>query len=148
MRLHAVAGRFAPLATALVLAGVLAGCTSTGMVSQRTQGYEISDSAIQQIRPGQSQELVRLVLGSPQTTNNFGGQEAWYYVETRVTQTAFGLTTVRERKVLAVYFDGNSRVSQTALYGLEDGRVVDFDTRRTPSFGQDRSFIESIIASI
>ncbi len=133
---------------AAVLAVALAGCTSsTSLVSKRTQGYEIPDSALQQIRPGQSQQLVQMVLGSPQSTNTFGDQSAWYYVETKVNQTAFGLTMIQERTVLAVYFDRNKKVTERAIYGVEDGRAINIETRRTPSFGQDKTFIESILES-
>jgi len=133
---------------AAVLAVALAGCTSsTSLVTKRTQGYEIPESALQQIRPGQSEQLVQIVLGSPQSTNTFGDQTAWYYVETKVNQTAFGLTMVQERTVLAVYFDRNKRVTERAVYSLEDGRAINVETRRTPSFGQDKTFIESILES-
>lgn len=133
---------------AAVLAVALAGCTSsTSLVSKRTQGYEIPDAALQQIRPGQSQQLVQVVLGSPQSTNTFGDQSAWYYVETQVNQTAFGLNMVQKRTVLAVYFDRNKKVTERAVYSLEDGRAINVETRRTPSFGQDKTFIESILES-
>jgi outer membrane protein assembly factor BamE (lipoprotein component of BamABCDE complex) len=144
-----------PLRTAKVsivavgLAVALAGCTSsTSVMSQRTQGYEIPDAALQQIRPGQSQQLVTLVLGSPQSTNALGNRTAWYYVETKVNQTSFGLTMVQERTVLAIYFDNAGKVVERAIYGLEDGRVINVETRRTPSFGEDATFIDSILSSI
>jgi outer membrane protein assembly factor BamE (lipoprotein component of BamABCDE complex) len=127
----------------------LAGCSgvTNGFVSTRTQGYSIPDSGLQQIRPGQSAELVIAVLGSPQTTNSIGDETAFYYVETKVERTAFGLTTPKERRVLAVYFDKKNKVSDKALYSLADGKFVTLETRRTPSFGSDRTFIESIISS-
>lgn len=133
---------------AAVLAVALAGCTSsTSLVSKRTQGYEIPDAALQQIRPGQSQQLVQVVLGSPQSTNTFGDQSAWYYVETQVNQTAFGMNMIQKRTVLAVYFDRNKKVTERAVYSLQDGRAINVETRRTPSFGQDKTFIESILES-
>jgi outer membrane protein assembly factor BamE (lipoprotein component of BamABCDE complex) len=133
---------------AALLAVALAGCTSsTSLVSKRTQGYEIPESALQQIRPGQSEQLVQTVLGSPQSTNTFGDQTAWYYIETKVNQTSFGLTMIQERTVLAVYFDRNKRVTERAIYSLEDGRPINLETRRTPSFGADKTFIESILES-
>ncbi len=125
----------------------LAGCSADSFISHRTEGYIIPDSALKQIRPGQSVDLVVAVLGSPQTTNTFGGETAFYYVETKVDRTAFGLRMPQERRVLAVYFDTNNRVRNTILYGLEDGKIVDLNTHRTPSYGQDRNFVESIIAS-
>lgn len=148
MPLSIVSGRIAPLAAAALLAVALAGCTTSGgLVSQRTQGYEIPQDALQQIRPGQSQQLVTLVLGSPQSTNTFGDQTAWYYVETKVNQTSFGLNSIRSRTVLAVYFDKNMKVIDKAVYSLEDGRTITIESRRTPSFGEDRTFIEQILQS-
>ncbi|MCP8882504.1 outer membrane protein assembly factor BamE [Devosia sp. XJ19-1] len=133
---------------AAVLAVALAGCTSsTALVSKRTQGYEIPDAALQQIRPGQSEQLVTLVLGSPQSTNSFGDRTAWYYVETKVNQTAFGMTMVQERTVLAIYFDRNKKVIERAVYALQDGKAVNIETRRTPSFGEDATFIDAILSS-
>jgi outer membrane protein assembly factor BamE (lipoprotein component of BamABCDE complex) len=146
------ARRILPAASALVLAAALAACSSLGsglaLTHSRIQGYDISDDALAQIRPGQSQQLVQVVLGSPQTTNTFGQETAWYYIETKVDQTAFGMTMVKDRKVLAVYFDKNNRVADRAVYGLKDGRVIDIDSRRTPSFGEDRTFIQSILSSV
>lgn len=133
---------------AAVLAVALAGCTSsTSLVTKRTQGYEIPDSALQQIRVGQSQQLVTLVLGSPQTTNSFGDQTAWYYIETKVQQTSFGVTMVQERTVLAVYFDNSGKVVDRAVYTLADGKVITVESRRTPSFGNDKTFIDTILES-
>jgi outer membrane protein assembly factor BamE (lipoprotein component of BamABCDE complex) len=133
---------------AAVLAVALAGCTSsTSLVTKRTQGYEIPDSALQQIRVGQSQQLVTLVLGSPMSTNTFGDRSAWYYVETKVNQTSFGLTMVQERTVLAVYFDKSLKVVDRAVYTLQDGKAINVETQRTPSFGEDATFIDSILSS-
>src|SRR5690606_32951941 len=123
-----------------LLAVALAACTSsTSLITKRTQGYEISESAMAQIRPGQSQQLVTIVLGSPQSTNSFGDQSAFYYVETKVRQTAFGMTMVDSRTVLVVYFDKNKKVIDKAVYGLKDGKTIAIESRRTASFGEDRS---------
>ncbi len=148
MTLRSALVRLSPIAAALAVGVTLTACSGTGLVSQRTQGYVIEDDAVAQIRPGASQDLVRIVLGSPQTTSTFGGETAWYYVETIVNQTAFGLTSVQERTVVAVYFDGNRRVTDRAIYSLEDGRVFAIEQRRTGSFGEDRSFVQSLLDSI
>lgn len=148
MPLRIASAPLAPIAAAALLAVTLAACTSsTSLVTKRTQGYEISDSALQQIRVGQSQELVTLVLGSPQSTNTFGDQTAWYYVQTKVQQTSFGLRTGMERTVLAIYFDKNKKVVDKAVYSAADGKTVEIESRRTPSFGEDRTFIDQILQS-
>jgi outer membrane protein assembly factor BamE (lipoprotein component of BamABCDE complex) len=148
MSLSATSRRLFPL-SAVAAAVVLSSCSPSGLAltSQRTQGYSISQDALAQIRPGQSQELVTMVLGSPQTTNSFANETAFYYVQTKVEQTAFGLDMVKDRTVLAVYFDKNKKVVDKAVYGAKDGKVFQIESRRTPSFGEDRTFIESIMAS-
>ncbi|KQX43001.1 hypothetical protein ASD04_03380 [Devosia sp. Root436] len=148
MPLRTASGSIAPLAAAALLAITLAACTSsTSLITKRTQGYEISESALAQIRPGQSQQLVTLVLGSPQSTNTFGDQSAFYYVETKVRQTAFGMTMIDSRTVLVVYFDKNKKVIDKAVYGLKDGKSIAIESRRTPSYGEDRTFIDQILQS-
>lgn len=148
MPLRIASAPLAPIAAAALLAVALAACTSsTSLVTKRTQGYEISDSAMAQIRPGQSQDLVTLVLGSPQSTNTFGDQSAWYYVETKVQQTSFGMNTALERTVLAIYFDKNKKVVDKAVYTAADGKTITVESRRTQSFGEDRTFIDQILQS-
>ncbi|MBL8599126.1 MAG: outer membrane protein assembly factor BamE [Devosia sp.] len=145
----------APLLMSVAAAGLLALSLSAcsmgsglALSNAKVQGYAISQDALAQIRPGQSQELVTVVLGSPQTVNAFDSGTAWYYVETKVDQTAFGMTTVKERTVLAVYFDKNKKVADKALYSAKDGKVFTIEGRKTPSYGEDKSFIDSLIESI
>ena len=148
MPLRTATGSLAPLAAAALLALALTACTSsTSLVTSRTQGYEISESALAQIRPGQSKDLVTIELGSPQSTNSFGDQSAFYYVETKVRQTSFGVTMIDSRTVLVVYFDKNGKVVDKAVYGLKDGKTIAIESRRTPSFGEDRTFIDQILQS-
>jgi outer membrane protein assembly factor BamE (lipoprotein component of BamABCDE complex) len=139
------------LAAAGLLAATLAGCSmgsGLALSTSKLQGSAISDDALAQIRTGQSQELVAVVLGSPQTINAFNEGSAWYYVQTRVNETAFGMTTVVERKVLAIYFDKNKRVADKALYSAKDGKVFTIEGRKTPSYGEDRSFLQQLISSV
>ena len=139
------------MAAAGLLALTLAGCsmgTGLALSTNKVQGYALSQDALAQIRTGQSQDLVVVVLGSPQTMNAFTEGDAWYYVETRVSQTAFGLNTVQERTVLAIYFDKNKKVADKALYSAKDGKVFTIEGRKTPSYGADKTFIDSLIESI
>ena len=150
MLVRAPALRLLPLTAALLVGIALAGCTTPnmGFSTTRTQGYVLNDDLLAQIRPGQSKELVTTVLGTPQTTSSFSGESAFYYVQTIVDQTAFGLRTIRDRKVVAVYFGPNNKVTDKAVYGLQDGRLFTIESRRTPSFGEDRNFLESLLSSI
>lgn len=141
--------RLLPILVAAALVPALAACTNSGLAltTQRTEGYVLKQEQLAQIRNGQSQDLVTIVLGSPQATNSFGDETAFYYIETKKESTAFGLDMIKERTVLAVYFDKNKRVVDKAIYGAKDGKVFPIETRKTPSFGEDRTFIDSILAS-
>lgn len=143
----ATSRRLLPMMVALALVPALSACSGLALTTARTEGYVLSQDQLAQIRPGQSQDLVTIVLGSPQTTNSFGEETAFYYVETKKDSTAFGVDFVKERTVLVVYFDKNKKVSDKAVYGAKDGKVFTIESRRTPSYGQDRNFIESILAS-
>ncbi len=139
------------LTAAGLLGATLAGCSmgsGLALSTNKIQGYAISQDALAQIRPGQSQELVATVLGSPQTMNAFNEGSAWYYVQTKVNETAFGLTTVQDRTVLAIYFDKNKRVADKAVYSAKDGKVFTIEGRKTPSYGEDKTFVQSLIDSI
>lgn len=139
-------------AAAVAVLGIALSACSMGsglaLSTSKIQGYEISQDALAQIRPGQSSDLVVAVLGSPQTINAFNEGSAWYYVQTKVNQTPFGMTSVQERTVLAIYFDKNKRVADKAVYTAKDGKVFTIEGRKTPSYGQDKNFIDSLISSI
>lgn len=149
MPLRTPASRLLPI-SAVVLGLVLSACSPSGMslTQSRQRGYEISEDAVAQIRVGQSAALVTAVLGSPQITNNFQTETAWYYLGERVQQTAFGMELSKERTLLVIYFDKNKKVVDTERLGVKDGKSFTIESRRTPSFGQDRTFLESIISSI
>lgn len=121
----------------------LTGC----FTSTRIQGYFISDDAVEQVRAGTSQEVVKTVLGTPQTQNSFGEETVFYYVETIIEETAFRAKFIKERTVLAVHFGPDRRVSRKRIYTLQDGRVIDPVTRRTPSYGLDRTFVNQLLNS-
>jgi outer membrane protein assembly factor BamE (lipoprotein component of BamABCDE complex) len=145
----AASRRVLPILLAAALVPALAACSNSGLAltTQRTEGYVLKQEQLAQIRAGQSQDLVTVVLGSPQATNSFGDETAFYYIETKKETTAFGLEMIKERTVLAVYFDKNKRVVDKAVYSAKDGKVFPIETRKTPSFGEDRTFIDSILAS-
>jgi outer membrane protein assembly factor BamE (lipoprotein component of BamABCDE complex) len=150
MSLSAAARRFAPLIIAFSLVTGLSACDTGlgGFTRDRIEGYDLTSDGLAQIRNGQSQQLVSTVLGSPQFTNDFGGESAWYYISTHVTTTSFGVDMVKDRTVLAVYFDKNKKIKDRAIYTLKDGRTFTVETRRTPSYGEDRTFIQSILNSV
>ena len=149
MSLRAALRLASPIAAAVVLSLTLSACSSgLSLVQNKQRGYDISEDDVKQIRPGQSAALVTAVLGSPQSVNSFARETAWIYVGEKVQQTAFGMELSKQRTVLVIYLDKNIKVTDMERLGVADGKSFQIDSRRTPSFGQDRSFLESIICSI
>jgi len=61
---------------------------------------------------------------------------------------AFMPAEMTDQKVLAIYFDKNSKVERIANYGMKDGKVFDFVTATTPTGGQEPDFIRNIMTGL
>lgn len=109
----------------------LAGCGE--QVIKR--GFQFQESDLLQVQPGMSQEQVRMSLGSPATTASIPGGNAFYYISSTAKQTAFLPEKEVDRQVVAVYFTQQGTVQRVANYGLQDGKVIDFNNRTTPAPG-------------
>ncbi|MCW5695505.1 MAG: outer membrane protein assembly factor BamE [Bauldia sp.] len=142
--------RAVPLIAAGATALLLAACGATGGgFGQTTQhGHILSDTALQQVPIGASREQVLVALGTPSTTASFGGEVFYYISQTRRQAVQFVNSQVVDQRVVAVYFDGNGRVTRVADYGLQDGVVFDFVTQTTPTGGEDLNFIQQILRGI
>jgi outer membrane protein assembly factor BamE (lipoprotein component of BamABCDE complex) len=132
----------AGLAAALVLSLGLGGC----LTSYQTHGYVLTEDALSQIPEGSSREQVLLALGTPSTTGTLTG-EVFYYISQKVATTAFLAPSIVEQRVLAVYFDEEQTVDRIANYGLKDGKVFDFISRKTATGGQDFQIITQILSA-
>jgi outer membrane protein assembly factor BamE (lipoprotein component of BamABCDE complex) len=115
---------------ALLMAGLIAGCSP----QVNKHGSLFSDSDIGQVQPGMTQDEVKQALGTPDTTSTIDGQ-VYYYISTTTTQSvAFLNPTITDRRIVAVYFSPFGTVDRLANYGLEDGEVVDFVSRKKKVF--------------
>jgi outer membrane protein assembly factor BamE (lipoprotein component of BamABCDE complex) len=122
---------------------VLSACQTVSTTQVR--GYMPSDAALEQITPGSSQEQVMVVLGTPSTTATVSGEVYYYISQTEKRQMRFMKPTITDRRVIAVYFDKDRKVSSVANYGLQDGIVFDFISRKTPTTGVERSLIGQML---
>lgn len=137
--------RFVLLPGLLVLAAGLGGCLGYDGSVQR--GYVVDSRALASITPGTPAEKVLSDLGTPSTTSTVGG-DAWYYISQQVDRPlAFSPPTVTDQHVVAVYFGAGKKVSRTANYGIEDGRVIDIETRTTPTGGAEQGFLKNLFRS-
>lgn len=119
--------------------------TRFGVGETFNRGYVMSEEALAQVRPGNSQDQVLIALGTPTTISTING-DVFYYISERQTRTfTFQAPTTVERNVLAVYFNRERKVERTANYGLQDGKVFDFISRSTVSGGEEANLLRQII---
>ncbi len=135
-----------PAMAALGLSLALGGCL--GYDGDMMRGYVIDAKAMDQVRVGASAEQVLVVMGTPSTTSTVGG-DAWYYISQKTERSlAFMQPKVTDQRIFSIYFDKNKKVQRVANYGLQDGRVIDFVTRTTPTAGAESSFVRNMLTNL
>ncbi len=129
----------------IVLGLMVAGCSSTVI----RHGHYFRDGELQQIQPGMSQDQVRQTLGTPTTTASVGTGNAFYYISSTDSQTAFFAPKEVDRRVAAVYFTRAGTVDRVAEYGEKDGKIFDFISRTTPSANtHDEGLLKQIFRNL
>jgi outer membrane protein assembly factor BamE (lipoprotein component of BamABCDE complex) len=122
---------------------VLSACAPT----VRVHGFAPTKEEIAQINPGTStRESVQELIGLPSSTGVME-DNAWYYVQSETSQYTFFAPKVIDRRVLAITFDNGGRVTSINEYGLEDGRVINLQTRITVTEGAQLSVIQEILSN-
>ncbi len=130
------------LSAALV---VLAACQPT--IDYR--GYQARPGDLDRVQIGMAKSEVEATLGSPSTTASIKFQgDSYYYISSRVEQRAFFTPEETDRQVYAIRFDQNDQVSSFANYGLEDGQIVDFNSRKTPTVGKELTILQQIFSNV
>jgi outer membrane protein assembly factor BamE (lipoprotein component of BamABCDE complex) len=133
------------IAGAAILASTLSGCV---IGEDLHHGYVVDERALAQVRPGMSAEQVLKILGTPSTVSTVGNK-SWYYISQVKSRTLqFMGETVTDQRVTAVYFGNGLKVERTALYGLQDGKVFDFISRRTEAGGQEANFVSQLFRGL
>jgi outer membrane protein assembly factor BamE (lipoprotein component of BamABCDE complex) len=94
-----------------------------------------------------TKETVLTRMGNPSQTGVFD-EQTWYYISAIQNQTAFYRPRTTERSITAISFDEGDKVAGVRTYGLQDGRVIAYDTRRTPTRGREVTFLEQIFGSV
>jgi len=126
------------------LSALVAACA----VRTSQHGAIFTEAEIQQIQQGMTRDQVELTLGSPNAKSTVG-DGVYYYISTKTEQPiGFMEPRVVERRVLAVYFDESRQVQRVANYGLEDGKVIDFITRETPTYGGEDGLLKELFRNI
>ena len=138
-------GRKTPISAAFVT-GCLFLTACGGNVIR--QGHQFQAEDLNQVKEGMSKEQVTLALGTPDTQSPAGGG-SYYYISTTAEQPmAFMRPAITDRHIVAVYFNKQDRVEKIANYGLQDGKVVDFVSRETPSYTRDEGLLKELFRNI
>ncbi len=131
-----------PLPYLCVVVALLAACSSPARYVNAykidiQQGNVLTQEMVAQLKPGQTREQVRYILGTPLLTDIFH-QERWDYVYSYRN----GRTGVVETRQFSVFFDKDNRLERASgdvdTAGLEDltvptarTRLVDFGSLPT-----------------
>lgn len=132
-------------ASAAVIAAGVMSCSP--IVDYR--GYLPKGEDMQKIQTGMSKTEVEAILGSPSTTATINSAgDSYYYISSTLEQTAFFQPKVIDRQIFAVRFDRDDRVEKFANYGLEDGVIVDFISRETPTRGKELGVLQQMFQNL
>ena len=124
---------------------LLAACT---LGETYTRGQKITPDQLEQVPVGSSREQVLLALGTPTTTGLTDGEALYYISQTSGRTLAFQRPSIRDRRILAVYLDENGEVRDMAEYGMKDGKVFDYLSRRTRTGGRDVAFVSQLLGGL
>lgn len=125
-------------------AAVLIACSPV----KEDRGYIFDPNDLTKIEAGiTSKEQVRTIMGSPSTTSTVDG-EAWYYISSKFETTTFYRPKEVERAVAAFYFEKTDVVQEVAYYGLEDGQIVNFVDRTTPTRGKELTVLGQLFGNL
>lgn len=133
--------RIAVFAAAIAAPLLLTACGQDPMV----RGYVLDERALEQIKVGSSAESVVLVLGTPSVVSTVGGKGYYYITQKLAQRYQFMTQTITDQRVVAVFLDSRNKVERIANYGIEDGKLFDFISRRTPTGGEELSFVRQLL---
>jgi outer membrane protein assembly factor BamE (lipoprotein component of BamABCDE complex) len=127
----------------LVVVAALAACTPV----IRNHGYVPAETELAQVKVGvNTRDTVKEKIGRP-STSGLLNDEGWYYVQSQYRLVGPREPKEIDRKVLAVTFNEAGVVENIALFGLEDGRVVEISRRVTETNIKGVSLIGQLLGN-
>jgi outer membrane protein assembly factor BamE (lipoprotein component of BamABCDE complex) len=134
------------LGAAALSAALLAGSACSPTIDNR--GYVPDKEALERVKPGgQTRNDVADLLGSPSSVTPFS-ENTWIYIQSKTSTLAFFDPKVLEQNVVVVDFDDAGIVNGVRHYTLEDGKLIDPVTRKTPAPGKELSFLEQLVGNV
>ena len=134
----------AGLAGLVALTAFAAGCSP--VISNH--GYTPQPDQLAELQVGvDTRASVQSKIGRPAGTGIFT-DTGWYYVSNKVESLTYHAPEVVDRKVVELLFDQNDVLASVNQYGLADGRVIDLETKTTPTYGRQLTILEQAFGNI
>lgn len=153
-----------PALALFIGAAVISTAACTPMTTY--SGFQAVENNPADVKPGEdTKSTVMSKLGSPSATSLTEGSGAvpgqeikatptfdsnlWFYMSQVSDRVAFYKPRVAKRDVVAVQFDPNSQqVASVNKYTLEDGKVIAFNGRETPTRGREITILEQLLGNV
>ncbi len=114
----------------------------------RSHGYVPVQDDLDLILIGaDTKSSVEETIGRAADTGTFAS-DTWYYVESTVRKFMFFEPEVVDRRVMEFEFDNDDVLVAINEYGLDDGRIVNLQTRVTPTDGRRTGILERLFGNI
>ena len=139
------------LRKAALVAASLAVLASLGACAPITsyRGFQAIETAPKDIQAGtDTKSTVRTKLGSPSATSTFD-PNLWFYIAEVKERVAFRKPRVTQREVVAVSFNKDTEaVEKVDVINLEQGKVIAFNGRETPTRGRELTILEQLLGTV
>ncbi|WP_417470726.1 outer membrane protein assembly factor BamE [Maricaulis sp.] len=115
----------------------------------RSHGYRYTLGEEPSIMPDEdTRDSVMQRLGNPSMRGTFD-ENTWFYVSATRESLAYLQPVTRDRRIVAIRFNEETgAVTDVVEYTLEDGRMVDYVSRETPTRGRELSLLEQLLGNI
>lgn len=135
---------FCPTFCLFILIGFCAACTP--VVANR--GNILDPDKLATIKVNTStREEVAASLGTPTAVSTFD-EKVWYYVGRQTEQSSFFDPEVVKQEAVEVHFDDQGTVVFLEKLNLVEAHDVDPVDRKTPTYGNDDTFIRQLLGNL
>lgn len=113
------------------------------------RGFQAIETSPRDIQAGtDTKTTVRTKLGSPSATSTFD-DNLWFYIAEVKERVAFRKPRVTQREIVAVSFNKETEaVEEVDVVTLEQGKVIAFNGRETPTRGRELTILEQLLGTV
>lgn len=111
-------------------------------------GFAPTDEDLKNLEPGiDTIYSIEERIGRP-TLSALLRDDAWYYVQSTMEQLTYNAPKEVNRRVVVITFADDGVVESVEEYGLEDGRVINLNTRVTVAKTGQKGILSQIFANV